>query len=278
MSIFILATPLLIASLGALFTEYTGSLAIFIDGVINLSAFLCFSISVITGNVFLGFFSALFFCVLAIFILHLFTVKSKANPFLTGLSFNLLATGLTSSLSSAWFGTKGVLTENLGTVPVFTDNSLFFSNFLLSLFTWILLPCIWFFLYKTKCGTYMRITGKSKAVLHSRGIKWIPYQNISWCFAGLFGAIAGCMYALRLESFVPNISAGKGWLALAIVYLGRKNVWGVGLAVVVFTSAEQFANYLQGQAGFLQIPPTILLALPYLLALILFSILPNKKD
>lgn len=278
MSIFILAAPLLIASLGALLTEYTGSLAVFIDGVINLAAFLCFSISVITGNVYLGFLSALVLCILAIFVLHLFTIKTKANPFLTGLAFNLLTTGITSSLSSAWFGTKGVLTENLVATPVFTENSLFFSKSLLSFFTWILLPCLWFFLYKTKWGTYMRITGKGKSVLHSRGINWIPYQNISWCLAGLFGAVAGCMYALRLESFVPNISAGKGWLALAIVYLGRKNVWGIGIAVAVFTSGEQFANYLQGQVGFLQIPPTILLAFPYLLAVILFTLLPNKKD
>lgn len=107
--ILIMAAPLLFATLGALTTEYAGVLAVFMDGAINLSAFLCIAVTAATGSPLLGFAAASVGTVLFVLAAAFFTEATGANPFLSGLSLNLFATGLTSFFSVSLFGTRGVV-------------------------------------------------------------------------------------------------------------------------------------------------------------------------
>ena len=134
--------------------------------------------------------------------------------------------------------------------------------------------CFILVILKTPWGLAVRICGTQKEVVHAAGVKAESLQCKSWIVASAFAGLAGSILAVRLQSFVPNISSGKGWIALAVVFLGRKNPFGVVLATLLFAAAEYAANRLQGLNV---IKPSVLLAMPYIVALLLFIIVPSKK-
>ena len=107
--ILILWTPLLLISFGALVTEYAGMIAIFTDGIINLSAFLCFLFLFLTENIVLSLILSFLLSSFFIILVAEFTEKTESNPFLTALAVNLFSSGFISLLSTQIFKTKGVL-------------------------------------------------------------------------------------------------------------------------------------------------------------------------
>jgi len=115
-----MAAPLLFATLGALATEYTGVLAVFMDGAITFAGFICIAVTGATGNPWLGFAAAAACTVALLYTAAKITEFTRANPFLTGLSVNLLVAGVTSWMSAAWYGTRGVVAlSTLGTAVDF---------------------------------------------------------------------------------------------------------------------------------------------------------------
>ena len=86
--------------------------------------------------------------------------------------------------------------------------------------------------------------------------------------------MAGIILVLRISSFVPNISSGRGWLALAAVLAGQKKILGIVISILVFSTFEFLATIFQGSVGI--IPPSIMITLPYLIAIIAFILLPSN--
>jgi simple sugar transport system permease protein len=264
--ILIAASPLLLASMGALFTEYTAVLAVFLEGIINLAAFLCFSFTVFTGSEAAGICCAIALCAVLILAVSVFTAKTGANPFLTGLGVNLFSGGIIPVLSSLWFGTRGVLSPELSGAEVFTGGTAF-SRIGVTIAVWIAAVLIIPLLKYSSWGLRLRISGSDPDVLSARGISPERYRIFSWLLGALCAAAAGCILTMRLEAFVPNVSAGRGWMALAAVYLGRRRPLGVIAATLIFTAAQYGVTLLQGfSAG----GATLLLALPYLVARLWF--------
>ena len=109
LNILVSSVPLLLASAGALVSEYAGVLAVFIDGMINLSAFLTFLFAFWTGSVTAACLLAAFCAIIVALLASYYTEKTKANPFVTGIVLNLFSSGFTSVCSSLVFRTKGVL-------------------------------------------------------------------------------------------------------------------------------------------------------------------------
>lgn len=270
--------PLLFASTGALISEYTGVMAIFTDGIINLSSFLAFAFTVKTGSAAAGCVLAAVFSAAFIILAALFTEKTKANPFITGIGINLLSGGFISVCSEIWFGTKGVLSQ--ATIPLsrdfaFSSASASFAGTPALLISAAAIAALFLALNHTRWGLRTRVTGSSAAVLSARGVNPAFYRISAWGTAGVCSAWAGILCTLRLSSFVPNVSSGRGWLALAAVFLGRRTLAGTIAAALVFTAAEYAASSIS--AGFGLISPTMLLAIPYLAALILLAFMPEKR-
>ena len=95
--------------------------------------------------------------------------------------------------------------------------------------------------------------------------------------AAFYASCAGCILPFTLSSYVPNISSGRGWTALAVVFLGRKNTAAVFAAVFVFAAAQYAANNIQNITG--SVTPALLISLPYIVALLLIFVLPrHMKD
>lgn len=254
------AVPLILASTGALFSEYAGVLAVFMDGVINFSSFLTFTFYAGTGNIIVSIFLSLLVCLFVIGFFGWVTEKTKINPFLSATAINLLLSSLTTFFSSVIFNTRGVLVSpdfsfDYGTVK----------------WVWLILTVVFsvltmLFLFKTPHGLYLRITGSDAPVLDVKGVSSARCRIYAWMLSAAFAVLAGSVLCLKINSFVPNISAGRGWIALAAVFIGGKKFWRILVAVVFFCIVDYLGITLQ---SFL--PGGSLNALPYFAALILIS-------
>lgn len=265
------AAPLLVVAAGALISEFAGIMAVFADGFINLGSFLCYVVAVKTDSLLLGSIASTLVCSGFALVIALFTKLLRANPFITGLSLNVMVSGLVSLLSVQLFGTRGILASSDFTVPR-ADYMLLVCG------AWFIAILAAGTLAFTKAGLYIRMTGGAPDVLAARGVRPERLQAASWCVAGGCAAFSGCILVAELSSFVPNMSAGRGWTALAAVFLGRKKIRGVGAAVLVFTLAEYASNNLQRIPLFANVPTEVLLALPYLAALVLIGLDFSKKN
>ncbi len=268
LSIVVFSAPLLLATLGALVSERAGVLAVFMDGAISLAGFACVAVSAATGNAALGFLAAVAATVAVLAGVALFNESTGANPFITGLAVNLLATGATSWLSARIFGTRGV-------VPL-ADG---ISNFASARPVFIVAPylaaiALSVLFRHTSFGLNLAATGEEPNAARARGVSPERYRTASWAIAAFFAACAGSELALSIGAWVPNLSAGRGWTALAACYLGRRDPLLCVAAVLLFSVTEWATTVLQG--GNL-VPATILLGLPYLLALVAFVLTPSKR-
>ncbi|MCQ2584812.1 MAG: ABC transporter permease [Treponema sp.] len=255
------SVPLILASLGALFSEYAGILAVFMDGVINFSAFLTFALYTGSSNIFVSVVLSVLICVLIIFCFAWITEKSKMNPFLSATAINLIFSSFTSLLSSIIFHTRGVLTSK---AFVFDYGNVKWMWLCLTVLISVLSVL---FLFKTPHGLYLRITGSDSDVLDVKGVSSARCRIYAWMLSAGFAALSGAVLCLRINSFVPNISAGRGWIALAAVFIGQKKIWRVVIAVIIFCAADYLGITLQAV-----LPGSALNALPYFAALLLISI------
>jgi simple sugar transport system permease protein len=115
----------------------------------------------------------------------------------------------------------------------------------------------------------LRASGLSPEAAAERGIRPERYRELAWAAASFLAALAGAALTFRVGVYAPGSIAGRGWIALAAVYLGFRRVWGVALAALVFTLAERLGYGVQ---RFGALPPTALLGLPSALALIFYTI------
>lgn len=263
--------PLLLITVGALCSEYADRMACFLDGIINLGAFLCFAFSVLTKNTLIGCILSIFVCTFTVYILEKLIIHLNADIFLCSLAMNILFTALCSLLSSVFFNTRNVLSSSL-----FSFNPVIMRP-VTAVICMIVTCSIIYFLYFTKDGLCLRVSGSDSNVLEAKGISSFRYKNLSWCITAFCGALCGCCLCLCLSSFVPSISAGRGWIALAIVFLGHKKPLLIAISTVVFSAAEVCSSYIQNISFLKNVPSSILLALPYILCLLMILFIPDKS-
>lgn len=261
------AAPLMMAGLGALLSDLSGALGIFIEGFMTGGAFFSWVFTLWTGSALLGTLLSASLAAVSGWALARFVRLSGANPFIAGLALNLAASGITLSLSAAWFGTKGVIQNPGISIPE------------VSLFTfaaWIFALIIALGLKRTVLGLRLRASGLSEETAAERGIRPGLYREGAWATAAFLAAMAGAALTFRVGAYAPGGIAGRGWIALAAVYLGFRKPWGVVAAAFVFSFAERIGYSIQ---GFGALSPTALLGLPSALALLLYfiSLLFQKK-
>lgn len=263
------SAPLLLASFGGLVSEYAGRMALFLDGVINLAAFFCFAFVTLTGSLPAGIFLSVSSCILLILATEAAARRLHADPFLTSLALNLFCSALATALSARFFGTQGILTS-----PEFSFSPEAVRRYS-TVSALLLFGAGWGFLKWTRTGLYLRITGSDADVLEARGVSPDFCRTLSWGTAAFYAAGAGCILSLTLSSYVPNISSGRGWTALAAVFLGKKNAAAVGAAAVIFSAAEYAASNIQNITN--AVPASVLISFPYFAALLLIFILPGRS-
>ena len=271
------ATPLMLAGLGALLTDLSGALGIFIEGFMISGAFFSWIFAGWTGSVFFGTLISALFAALTGWALARFVRLTGANPFIAGLSLNLAATGITLSLQAVLFGTKGVLMNPAIKIPgpviiPILDDIPVLAKILSghNPFTYTACICVAItavFLARTVPGLRLRSSGFSPGAAAERGIRPGLYMEMAWASAAFLAALAGAALTFRVGAYAPGGIAGRGWIALAAVYLGFRNVWGVALAAIVFSFADRMGYGIQSLGA---LPATALLGLPPAMALLLY--------
>ena len=273
------AAPLMLAGLAALLTDLSGALGVFIEGFMITGAFFSWIFAGWIGSVFLGTLLSALLAAWAGWALARFVRLSGANPFIAGLALNLAASGATLSLSAALFGTKGVLLNPgvnvpgpvivplLENIPLLGGIFSGHSPFTYAAWAWMIIAAIT--LKRTVPGLRLRASGLSPEAAAERGVRPGLYREGAWAAAAFLAALAGAALTFRVGAYAPGGIAGRGWIALASVYLGFRKVWGVALAALVFTFAERLGYGVQ---SFGALPATALLGLPSALALVFYSL------
>jgi simple sugar transport system permease protein len=268
-------TPLLWAATGGLFTELSGMLNIALEGMLLSGAFAALAAVYYTGSVAAGLAAAAAASLALAFLLAFTTLKLRSNVFITGLAANLFASGTTVVLSHRFFGTRGVAALRdgvglppveipfIGDMPVLGD--LFSGHSVYVYAGWFFLFTAWLVLYRTPFGYRLRACGKYSAALASLGIRPDTYRFTAFLISGFCCGIGGSFLSLNLGAFVPGMSAGKGWTALVIIFLGGRRPQGLLAAALVFGFADAFSNYAQ---GIFDIPADFILAIPHMFALL----------
>jgi len=257
--------PVFFAAAGGLFPALAGCLNIALEGLLLIGAFSSLAVFYFSGSAAAAVLAAII-AAMAVSFLHAFAAfRLRVNLFISGLAINLFSSGLCIILSDKLFSTKGVITVSGS--PSLLKWYVIFGLFLLVI--------AWFSLYKTPFGYRLRACDKNADALVSLGIKPQFYQIRAILISGFFCGIGGSFLSLNLGAYVPGMSAGKGWIALAVIFLGLRKPFGLLAAAIVFALADSSSNYIQ---GILQIPADFVLAIPYictLIAIIVVSML-NK--
>jgi len=248
---------LLVVALGGLLSERGGILNIGLEGMITAGAFVAIAAARAGAALPVAILAGGAAAVTVALLFALFSLRWNANPFIVGLAVNVLAAGTAPLLSEILFGTRGSVRLDGQGIPVSTVVIVAITVLLLVHLT----------LYNTPLGLRLRIAGEEPEWLRARGVGVQRYQLAGLLGSGLLAGIAGAMLALRVGVYLPNISSGRGWIALVIVYLGYRTPTGLAGAALFFGIMEAIAVRAQSLLG---VPPTILLALPYLLTVIAF--------
>ena len=282
-------TPFLLAAIGGLFTELSGMLNIALEGLILAGAFFSVVFAAATGSLLLGILLGILCAMLLSALFGAITIYLRANVFITGLATNLFASGFTIVLAYQIFKTKGVIQfPNIPKLPVlsvpaflqripFVGDVLFGHNVIVYI-TWLIVVVAAVVIYRTPFGMHLRGTGMNEQTIVSLGLSPRRYQISGILISGFTCGLAGSMLTIQLAAFVPEISAGRGWIALVAIYLGNRTPLGIFIASFVFGLAESFSNYAQGA---IKLPVDFILAFPYVVtvaAMILYAIWRHARS
>jgi ABC-type uncharacterized transport system permease subunit len=272
-----ISTPLLLGALGELVTERSGVMNLGIEGTMLMSAYVAFLVDFQTNSIILAILAAMLTGALMSLIMAFMASTMKVDQTVTGLSLNLLASGI----SLFWYRVafKGTNTESIPTIqtmgtvklPLLGDipylGKILFNQGLLTYLAFLMVPVIAFFLYRTYTGLAVRSLGENPRAVDMKGINVTRLQYLSVIFGGVMSGLAGSFITIGTTvRFLPEISAGRGWLALVIVIAGNWRAGRILLATLLFAFLDAFQLQLQGIG--IQFPFQILLAAPYVLAIL----------
>jgi general nucleoside transport system permease protein len=272
------ATPLLLAALGETVVERSGVINVGLEGAIIAGCFAGLAAATTLGPV--GALGAAGLAGVAIAIIFaVIAIGLAADQIITGTAITMLGLGLTGTLYRVMFGDTGaalsaptlapIAIPLLHQIPILGQP--LFRQPLPTYLAYLLVPSVWWWLYRTRSGLAIRATGENPAAARSSGISPARIQTVSILFGGLCGGLAGGTLVLaQVGTFAEGMSAGRGFVAIAIVALGRWNPVGAAMAALLFgmASATQFLF----QALDLQLPYQIFLALPYVMTLLALAV------
>jgi simple sugar transport system permease protein len=270
-----LTVPLLFAAMGGLVCERSGVINIALEGQMLAGAFIGVAVTWWTGNLALGFAAALGLGI-AMGMLHAwFSVTLRANQIVSATAWNLLAAGLTAVLISVIWGKPGA-SESVQTlspidIPFLDDlpwiGRLFSGLTILDWAALVLAPLLWVVLYRTAGGLRLRACGESPQATATVGVDVVKVRYLAVSVSAMLAALGGAYLSLvQVGLFQRNMTQGRGFIALAALIFGKwRPIYVLG-ACLLFGFADAFQ--FRAQAAGVNLPHELLLALPYVVALI----------
>lgn len=277
------AVPLLLAALGEVISQRSGVINLGLEGVMLVGAFVGFITALFTGNIWIGFLLGALSGGLMSILLPIISETLHANQIVTGIGIWILGSGLTFLLFRLLF--EGSFVPSVPglpnvDIPVLSDiphvGRILFQHDILVYLTIALVPAFYYFLFHTRVGLNIRSIGENPKVAETLGLNPVRYRYYSVILGGGLAGLGGAYITLEYaRKFTEDITAGIGFVAVAIVILGRWNPIGVLFGALLF--AGSISLQLRMQSIGLDIAPQFFLMLPYLLTIIALIIASRTK-
>ncbi|MFP5353675.1 MAG: ABC transporter permease [Gemmatimonadota bacterium] len=271
------ATPLALAALGESIAERAGVINVGLEGII-IAGCLGAVAGAQSGGVSGGLIAGVTAGAAAALVFACFVVWLRADQIITGTALTLGALGLTATLYRAMFGTTGVAlnTPTMGPVAIPVLSAIpvlgpaLFRQPPMTYALYFLVGAAWWFLYRTHAGLGLRAVGENPEAAEAAGVDARRVQGSAVLAAGALGGLAGATLVLaQVGTFTEGMSAGRGFIAIAIVASGRWHPLGVAIAAVLFGAASALQYLFQSVGS--QLPYQLFLALPYVLTLLVLA-------
>jgi general nucleoside transport system permease protein len=273
------ATPLLIAAIGELVVERSGVLNLGVEGMMIMGAVTGFAVAVMTGSAWLGIFAAILVGACSALLFGFLALTLVTNQVATGLALTIFGLGLSGMIGESFVGRPGVrLTAihipGLSDLPVvgrllFGQDPLFYVSILLT-------AGVAYFLFSTRAGLMLRAVGDNHASAHAQGINVIAIRYLAVLFGGACAGLAGAYLSIvYTPQWVENMTAGRGWIALALVVFASWRPWRIIAGAYLFGGVT--IGQLHAQALGLGIPSQLLSSLPYLATIVVLVIISRNR-
>lgn len=271
-----LATPLILAALGGMFSERAGIINIALEGMMLAGAFTAAAVTYAAGNPFVGLAAGVAAGMLIAGIHAVASIRYKADQVVTGTAINILMLGLPAFLSGAFFLSSG------STPQIPKDHLIPWTPIVIS---FVLVPLTWYVLYKTPFGLRLRSVGENPEAADAAGVNVSRIQYCGVLLSGALAGIGGAYLSIGQSSlFTRNMTSGRGFIALAALIFGKWRPVQTLLACLLFGFTEALSIQLQGtiklpvflgtllrQTPGDDIPVQFIQMVPYLLTIIVLA-------
>ncbi|WP_037316796.1 ABC transporter permease [Ruegeria halocynthiae] len=286
-----LSTPLLLACLAGLFSERAGIFDIGLEGKMLMAAFFSAAVAAVTGSVWLGLLAGIASSLVLSGLHGLASITFRGNQLISGVAINFLAAGMTVLIAQSWFQQGGrtpslfgggrftpinfPFAESLGGVPIFGPiySELLSGHSILVYIAFAMVPATWWILYRTRFGLRLRAVGENPAAVDTAGVSVVGLRYAAVAICGVLCGIAGAYLATALQAgFVKDMTAGRGFIALAALIFAKWRPWHAMGACLLFGLLQAVALRFQNiDLGGVVIPVQVMDALPYILTVVILA-------
>lgn len=265
-------TPLTIGALGGMYSEKAGVVNIAIEGLMLTGAFAAVVVSYFTKNAYLGVLGGVAAGACLSMVHAVVSIKYKGNQTISGTAINILAASLTIYLMRLIFETEGI-TPPVAKLPSwgignFSFNPVVYLSFLL-------VPISWFVIFRTRFGLHIRAVGEHPHAADTMGIKVEKVRYLAVLISGALSGLAGSYLSLGDgDTFQRNMTTGRGFMALAVLIIGKWHPVSIFVAAFLFALADAFQISI---STVINIPNQITAMIPYVITLIVLAGLIGKS-
>lgn len=268
------AAPLIFAAMGETISERAGVVNLSMDGTILLAAMVAFAAALTTNSLVVGFVAAALLGALVALVLCGLSLTLGQSQTAVGFVLTLLCTELSSFLGAGFVRLPGPAVAALP-IPLLADipvlGTLFFRHDLVIYASFVLVPLVAYFLFRTRVGLVLRSLGERPAAAFARGVNVNRQRYFYTMLGGALIGIAGAAYSLDLkQGWSYRHTAGVGWIALAIVIFGGWNPWRVALGCYLFSALQTFA--IRSQSAFPDLPTQVFQVAPFALMILVLAL------
>jgi len=279
-----LATPLVWAAIGGLFSERSGVINIALEGLMLAGAFTAAAVTFYTHSAWVGLGGAVLAAALVALLLAVVCIRFKANEVVAGTGINILFLGLPAVLSGALFLSSGstpqipkeeLLPTLAQLLPVLPQWRLLTDVSVISLMGLLLVGATWYALYRTPFGLRLRSVGENPEAADAAGVRVLRIRYIGVILSGVLAGIGGAYLSIGQSSlFTRNMTAGRGFIALAALIFGKWRPVPTLLACLLFGFADALTIQMQGVAKLPSgedVPVQFIQMIPYVVTIVVLA-------